>query len=84
MKDKRIQEKMDNYIDAFTDYSNGKQSKYEMRVFPKKAEDGTTYWTATFTSVPECIGGGDTPEEAVKEAMESLTVYTEFLKKLKS
>jgi predicted RNase H-like HicB family nuclease len=55
-----------------------------MRVFPKKADDGTTYWTATFPSVPGCMGGGDTPEEAVKEAMENFTVYTEFLKESKS
>lgn len=53
---------------------------YEMRVFPKKADDGTTYWTATFPSVPGCIGGGDTPEEAMNEAQENLEIYLEFLK----
>lgn len=52
---------------------------YEIRVFPKVAEDGSTYWTATFPSVPECIGGGDTPEEAMNEARENLEVYIEFL-----
>ena len=84
MENKRIQKKKDEYIEAFTDCVGGKLSKYEMRVFPKTADDGTTYWTATFSSVPECIGGGDTLEEAVKEAMENLTVYTEFLKESKS
>ncbi len=53
---------------------------YEMRVFPKKADDGTAYWTATFPSIPGCIGGGDTPEEAMNEAQENLEIYLEFLK----
>ena len=78
--EKRIQKKKDEYFEVFTDCVGGKLSKYEMRVSPKKADDGTTYWTATFSSIPGCVGGGDTPEDAVKEAMENLTVYTEFLK----
>lgn len=52
---------------------------YEMRVFPKLAEDGSTYWTACYPSIPECVGGGDTREEAVREAEENLEVYLEYL-----
>ena len=52
---------------------------YEVRVYPKKAEDGSTYWTAMYPSVPGCIGGGDTPEEAIIEAQENLEVSLEYL-----
>ena len=43
-------------------------NNYEIRVFPKIAEDGSTYWTACFPSIPECVGGGDTIEEAIEDA----------------
>lgn len=56
---------------------------YEVRVYPKKAEDGTTYWTAMYPSVPGCVGGGDTPEEAIVEAQENLEVYLEYLEEEK-
>ena len=56
---------------------------YEVRVYPKKAEDGSTYWTAMYPSVPGCIGGGDTPEEAIIEAQENLEVYLEYLEEEK-
>ncbi len=52
---------------------------YEIRVFPKLAEDGTTYWTACYPSVSGCVGGGDTVEEAIKDAQENLQIYLEFL-----
>ncbi len=56
---------------------------YEVRVYPKKAEDGTTYWTAVYPSIPGCVGGGDTPEEAIVEAQENLEIYLEFLEEEK-
>lgn len=52
---------------------------YEIRVFPKLADDGTTYWTACYPSVPGCVGGGDTAEEAMSDAKENLELYLEFL-----
>lgn len=52
---------------------------YEIRVFPKVAEDGSTYWTACYPSIPGCVGGGDTVEEAICEAKENLDVYLEYL-----
>ncbi len=52
---------------------------YEIRVFPKKAEDGSTYWTAAYPSIPGCIGGGDTVEEAISEAKENLEIYLDYL-----
>lgn len=55
-------------------------NNYEIRVFPKISEDGSTYWTACFPSVPGCIGGGDTVEEAISEAKENLEIYLDFLK----
>ena len=52
---------------------------YEIKVFPQTADDGSTYWTACFPAIPECVGGGDTPEEAVAEANENLSFYLEYL-----
>ena len=52
---------------------------YEIRIYPKIADDGSTYWTAIYPSIPECIGGGDTVEEAIRDAEENLAVYLEFL-----
>ena len=56
---------------------------YEMKVFPQKAEDGTTYWTAMFPAVEGCVGGGDTPEEAVAEAQENLEIFLDYLREEK-
>ena len=57
---------------------------YEIRVFPKLADDGSTYWTACYPSVPGCVGGGDTLEEAISDAQENLNVYLEYLQEQKS
>ena len=52
---------------------------YEVQIFPKVADDGTTYWTACYPSIPGCVGGGDTIEEAIADAQENLQIYLEFL-----
>lgn len=52
---------------------------YELKVFPKRDENGKTYWTALFPRINGCVGGGDTPEEAIKAAEENLEIYIEFL-----
>ena len=49
---------------------------YEIRVFPLKAADGSIYWTARFPAVDGCVGGGDTPAEAIAEANENLKVLS--------
>ena len=53
---------------------------YEVRVVPKFDAENNLYWTAFFPTVPECVGGGKSVEEAVKEAYENLEVYLEYLK----
>ena len=53
----------------------------EIKVLSKLADDGSTYWTAYYPSIPECAGGGSTAEEAINEAKENLKVYLEFLEK---
>ena len=57
---------------------------YEIRVLTKLADDGSTYWTACYPSVPCCVGGGDTLEEAISDAQENLSVYLEYLQEEKS
>ena len=54
-------------------------NNYEIRIIPKLADD-SVYWTAYFPSIPDCVGGGDTAEEALIEAQENLKIYLEFLK----
>ena len=56
---------------------------YEMRLIPKQDAEGKTYWTAFFPAVTACIGGGETPEEAIQEAKENLEIYLEYLKEEK-
>ena len=53
---------------------------YEIRVIPKKDAQGRTYWTAFFPAIDGCIGGGDTAEDAIKEAEENLDIFLEYLK----
>ncbi|MBP5435205.1 type II toxin-antitoxin system HicB family antitoxin [bacterium] len=54
-------------------------NNYEVKVIPQKDADGNLYWTASFPAVKGCVGGGDTAEAAVEEAMENLSVLLEFL-----
>ena len=49
---------------------------YEVRVVPKFDVENKCYWTAFFPTVPECVGGG----KSVEEAYENLEVYLEYLK----
>ena len=52
---------------------------YEIRVIPKKDVEGNIYWTAFFPCVKECVGGGNSVEEAIAEAEENLDFYLEYL-----
>lgn len=53
---------------------------YNVNVYPIRCEDGTIQWGAKFLEVESVVGGGDTPEEAMKSAYENLEAYLEFLK----
>lgn len=46
-------------------------------VYPIFLENGKTEWVAEYPSLPYLVGGGDSPEEAVKEAEENKKVYIE-------
>lgn len=59
-----------------------KMKNYELRVVPKKDCDGNIYWTAFYPVVDGCVGGGNTPEEAIAEAKENLEFYLEYLEDL--
>ena len=58
-------------------------NNYEIRVIPKVDASGKTYWTAFYPAVEGCVGGGDTVEEAIREAEENLGVFLEYLKEEK-
>ena len=53
--------------------------KYEIRVIPKKDIEGNVYWSAFFPTIDECVGGGDTAEDAIREAEENLEFYLSYL-----
>lgn len=46
-------------------------------VYPIFLKNGKTEWVAEYPSLPYLVGGGDSPEEAVKEAEENKKVYIE-------
>lgn len=46
-------------------------------VYPIFLKSGKTEWAAEYPSLPYLVGGGDTPEEAVKEAEKNKKVYIE-------
>ena len=46
-------------------------------VYPIFMENGKTEWAAEYPRLPYLVGGGDSPEEAVKEAEENKKVYIE-------
>lgn len=55
-------------------------NKYEIRVIPKYDVSNKIYWTAFFPEIEECIGCGNSIEEAINEAEENLEFYLEYLK----
>lgn len=46
-------------------------------VYPIFLKNRKTEWAAEYPSLPYLVGGGDSPEEAVKEAEENKKVYIE-------
>lgn len=46
-------------------------------VYPIFLKNGKTEWVAEYPSLPYLVGGGNSPEEAVKEAEENKKVYIE-------
>lgn len=53
---------------------------YEIRIIPRKADDETTYWTAFYPEISDCVGCGSTPEEAIEEANDNLDFLLEYLR----
>ena len=53
--------------------------QYPVAVHQIETEKGYE-WIAEFPDVKGCVGGGDTPEEAVCEAYENLEIHLEFLR----
>ena len=53
-----------------------------INIFSKIDDKGNTYWTATFDKVPEVIGGGNTPQKALKEGLKNLKYFKKYLKEI--
>ena len=51
---------------------------FEAILYAVKTTDGYE-WCATYPDLPNVVGGGDTPEEAIKEAEENKKIYLEYL-----
>ena len=55
------------------------KNNYRINVYPITTEDGGISWEAVFPDFSHIVGGGDTPEEALREAYENLDVYFEYM-----
>ena len=55
--------------------------EYPIVLFQIETTEGYD-WMAEFPDVDGCVGGGDTPEEALKEALENLAFHLESLEEL--
>lgn len=41
---------------------------YAMKVYPMHLENGKTEWCVEYPNLKNCVGGGDTIEEAIADA----------------
>lgn len=53
--------------------------EYSMKVYPIHFDDCRTEWCVEYPNLKGCVGGGDTIEEAVKNAEASKQVYLKRL-----
>ena len=53
---------------------------YPINVFQIETEDGYV-WMGKFPDVKGCVGGGNTPEEAIKDAYANLEIFLAYLNK---
>ena len=54
---------------------------YKINVESRIDSDGDVYWAASFQDIPQCVGGGNTKEEAIKDAYDNLSFYLKTLAK---
>ena len=52
---------------------------YKVVLYPIRCDDNTVSQSARFPAVDGCVGGGDTPDEAIKEAFENLDVHLKVM-----
>lgn len=52
---------------------------YKFTVYPIETSEGIE-WGVSFPDIPEVVGGGFTPQEAISEAQTNLAIYLEYLK----
>jgi len=57
-----------------------KKELYSLNVYPIISKDGSVSYGAKFAEIKNCIGGGDTPEQAIKDAYICFDVYQEYMK----
>ena len=55
-------------------------NNFELRLVRKEDANGHLYWSAFFPAVNDCVGGGETYEEAINEAYNNLEIYLDYLK----
>ena len=56
-----------------------RKMEYSMKVYPIHFDDCRTEWCVEYPNLKGCVGGGDTIEEAVKNAEASKQVYLKCL-----
>ena len=56
-----------------------RKMEYSMKVYPIHFDDCRTEWCVEYPNLKGCVGGGNTIEEAVKNAEASKQVYLKCL-----
>ena len=56
--------------------------KYSTKMYPIHLDDGRTQWCVGHPDLKGCVGGGDTEEEAIKDA-EKYKLYIKNTQKMK-
>jgi len=54
--------------------------EHNINVSFKKDVSGNTYFTAYFTDLDGCIGGGAAPKEAIDDANKNRRIFLSYLK----
>lgn len=55
--------------------------KYSMKMYPIHFDDGRTEWCVEYPDLKGCVGGGDTVEEAIKDAEKKINCISKILRK---
>ena len=57
----------------------GEHKQMKITIVSNIDDKGKTYWTASFGEIPNVVGGGNTPKDALNEGLENLKDFEDHL-----